>query len=57
MPRSAADSYGCERMVRMTLIQLSDALAGRQGPTGTSCAAPLRPLADFTHGAIRLFWD
>jgi len=42
--------------VRMTLIQLSDALAGRRGPRGTSCAAPLRPLADFTLGAIRLFW-
>jgi hypothetical protein len=42
--------------VEMSQIQPSDALAGRQGPTGTRCAAPSRPLADFTRGAIRLFW-
>jgi len=56
-PRSAADAWRCERKVQMTVIQPSEALAGRQGPTGTSCAALSRPPADFTVGGIRLFWD
>jgi len=56
MPRSAADSCGCERQAQMTVIQPSEALAGPKGRAETFCAALSRPQAHFTVGGIRLFW-